>query len=147
PACTCASATTSPASRSRSACAGCSSASRVCAWPFPPGRSRTTAVSGSATASTNCWSTGRRTKKGAEVSNLAETASVAVQAVTDRVDFMGDSPAWDEVNSRLLTVDTGYGFVNETLWDGDTPREGRSWQVASWTTAVVPRASGGFVVA
>src|SRR5258706_13016598 len=76
------------------------------------------------------------------------TAEIVPEIVTSFPDIMGDTPAYDAQNRRLLWVDTARGQVHELTWDEKSERRlGRTWQVGSWATAVVPRASGGFIVA
>lgn len=76
------------------------------------------------------------------------SAPIGVEIVASFPDIMGDTPTYDAANRRLLWVDTARGQVHEVIWDKDSKRQlGRTWQVGSWATAVVPRASGGFVVA
>jgi sugar lactone lactonase YvrE len=62
-------------------------------------------------------------------------------------DIIGDTPAYDARAQRLLWVDTSRGQVHELTGPPGAYEPGRTWQVASWATAVVPRAGGGFVAA
>ena len=87
---------------------------------------------------------------GAVQKEKAQRVGLTIEAsiVTSFPDIIGDSPAYDAANERLLWVDTARGLVHELTWDEESQRElGRTWSVASWATAVVPRARGGFVVA
>ena len=74
--------------------------------------------------------------------------AIEPSVVTCFPDIIGESPVYDAANRRLLWADNGRGWVHELVWDVDSTRKlGQTWSVASWATAVVPRSSGGFVVA
>jgi sugar lactone lactonase YvrE len=62
-------------------------------------------------------------------------------------DIIGDAPSYDAGGQRLLWVDTSRGQVHEMTNGAGALEPGRTWQVASWATSVVPRAAGGFLVA
>jgi sugar lactone lactonase YvrE len=62
-------------------------------------------------------------------------------------DIIGDAPGYDTRGQRLLWVDTARGQVHEAIDRSGAYASGRTWQVASWATSVVPRAAGGFVAA
>jgi sugar lactone lactonase YvrE len=63
-------------------------------------------------------------------------------------DLLGESPAYDAARQRLLWTDMFGEKVRELQWvDRSGWRLGRTWEIGELTTAVVPRASGGLLIA
>src|SRR5690242_340431 len=55
--------------------------------------------------------------------------------------LLGESPAYDAPNARLLWTDMFGQRIRELCW-----QPGRSWQLGELAAAVVPRSGGGLVV-
>lgn len=73
---------------------------------------------------------------------------VEVEIVVRHPDLLGESPAYDAVNHRLLWTDMFVARVRELCWDeAGATSCGRTWEVNELATGVVPRASGGLIVA
>ncbi|MGD9965790.1 MAG: SMP-30/gluconolactonase/LRE family protein [Hyphomonadaceae bacterium] len=62
-------------------------------------------------------------------------------------DKIGESPFWDGINERLIWCDQEEGVINEARADGARFRLTRQWRIGRRVAAVVPRASGGLIVA
>jgi sugar lactone lactonase YvrE len=67
-----------------------------------------------------------------------------VRAVLPPRDELGEGPHWDEVRQELLHVDIPRGVVHG--WEPASSRE-RTLRFGTDTSAVIPRASGGLIVA
>jgi sugar lactone lactonase YvrE len=68
---------------------------------------------------------------------------VRAEQLTDAVAYHGEGPVWDDATQRVLWVDMHAGDVLSTSPGGDTART----HYADLVACVVPRASGGYVVA
>jgi sugar lactone lactonase YvrE len=75
-----------------------------------------------------------------------EPAAAAASAVKAG-DRIGEGPAWDRRDQRLIWVDQERGLVHEARADGAGWSETRRWDLKRRLAAVVPRARGGLVVA
>lgn len=72
---------------------------------------------------------------------------IDVQVVVRYPDTLGEAPAYDAANSRLVWVDIFGKKVRELrLTDDATWEAGRTWELDGLVSAVVPRAAGGLVV-
>ena len=71
------------------------------------------------------------------------TATLAV----DSRDTIGEGPAWDEAQKRLLWSDNGSGVIHEVRSDGKNRwRETRRWNLGRPIAAAIPRRGGVIVV-
>ena len=62
-------------------------------------------------------------------------------------DILGESPAYDASNQRLVWADMFGNLVHELIWTGgSTWQPGRTWNVGRPAAAVLPRAIGGLLV-
>jgi len=70
-----------------------------------------------------------------------------VDVVVRERDLLGEGPAYDAVNARLLRVDYLRGWVRELRWAADAGWEvGLTWELGQLASAVVPNAGGGLLV-
>jgi sugar lactone lactonase YvrE len=66
-------------------------------------------------------------------------------AVLDRHDVLGEGPAWDAANERLVWCDINGLRIHELRRDGDSWSAGASWTMPDRPGAVVPRREGGLI--
>jgi sugar lactone lactonase YvrE len=64
----------------------------------------------------------------------------------DSGDTIGEGPAWDAAQERLLWSDNRLGIIHEARPDGSGWRESRRWNLGRPIAAAIPRAKGGMVV-
>jgi len=65
--------------------------------------------------------------------------------VLDRRDELGEGPAWDAANERLVWCDIHGRAIHELVRDGDGWAPGATWQMPDLPGAVVPRRDGGLL--
>jgi sugar lactone lactonase YvrE len=66
-------------------------------------------------------------------------------AVLDRHDVLGEGPAWDAANDRLVWCDINGRRIHELRQEGDGWAAGASWDMPGPPGAVVPRREGGLL--
>jgi sugar lactone lactonase YvrE len=66
-------------------------------------------------------------------------------AVLDRHDVLGEGPAWDAANERLVWCDINGRAIHELVRDGDGWAPGASWPMPDLPGAVVPHRDGGLL--
>lgn len=75
------------------------------------------------------------------------TTRTRPEVVVRHPDELGESPAYDAPNRRLVWTDLFGQCVRELRWTGATWEPGRTWEVDDLACAVVPRRRGGLLVA
>jgi sugar lactone lactonase YvrE len=63
----------------------------------------------------------------------------------ERHDVLGEGPAWDAANDRLVWCDIAGRKIHELVRDGDAWAAGASWEMPDLPGAVVPRRDGGLL--
>jgi sugar lactone lactonase YvrE len=70
------------------------------------------------------------------------------ELIVDSQDYIGESPAWDATERRLLWTDNVQAVVHEARPDGAGAwRETGRWDLGRPLSAVIPRAGGGLLIA
>jgi sugar lactone lactonase YvrE len=76
------------------------------------------------------------------------SVDLVAELIVDSQDYIGEEPAWDATERRLLWTDKLPGVVHEARLDGGGAwRETRRWEIGRVISAVIPRAGGGLLIA
>jgi sugar lactone lactonase YvrE len=74
--------------------------------------------------------------------------NLVAELIVDSQDYIGEEPAWDATERRLLWTDKLPGVVHEARPDGAGAwRETGRWDLGRVISAVIPRAGGGLLIA